>query len=169
MVSAFTSACGTNTPVVEGTRTATTNVIKVSPTPSLPPTKHLASGKVLLIDEWPQNSFPMDTAQITAIDLEKNTLNIQVVFQGGCQEHIFTLHAETAFLQSNPPQGLLYLSHDSEGDSCTENMERLLSFDLAPLNQERNDPSERPLLLRIYEPTGGAFAKEPHMPLVEWP
>jgi hypothetical protein len=44
-----------------------------------------------------------------------------------------------------------------------------LSFDLTPLDKERNDPNEHPLLLRIYEPVGGSFAAEPFKPLIEWP
>ena len=127
------------------------------------------TGQVLLVDEWPTDGFPTETAKITTVMLEENTVKIQVVYQGTCQEHTFALHAETAFLQSIPPQGLLYLSHDAHGDTCTENVEKLLSFDLTPLNQERNDPSERPLILRIHEPVGGSFATEPYMPLIEWP
>lgn len=139
----------------------------------LPPTKLSTSvsgiSPVLLVIERPPDGFPTDAVKITAVTLEENILKIQVVYQGGCQEHTFELHAEPAFLQSNPPQGILFLSHDSHADTCTENVEKLLSFDLTPLDEERNDPSERPLLLRVHEPVGGAFASEPFMPLIEWP
>jgi len=127
------------------------------------------TGQVLLINEWPTNSFPTDPAKITSVTLEDNILKINVTYQGDCQEHIFDVYAETAFLQSNPGQGLLYLSHDAHDDACTENVETLLSFDLTPLDKERNDPRERPLLLRIYEPIGGSFANDLFMPLIEWP
>ena len=133
------------------------------------PTSVSGTGQVLLIDEWPKDGFPTDAAKITTITLEKNILKINVTYQGGCQEHTFEVHAETAFLQSYESQGLLYLSHDAYGDTCTETVEKLLSFNLVPLNVERNDPRERPLLLRIYEPVGGSFATEPFMPLIEWP
>ena len=146
----------------------------VSQTPeSLTPTKLSTSGsgpsQVLLIDEAHKDGFPMDAAKITSVTLEKDILKINVTYRGDCQEHTFELHAETAFLQSYESQGLLYLSHDAHGDTCTENVEKLLSFDLTPLNKERDDPSEHPLLLRVYEPVGGSFAKEPYMPLIEWP
>ena len=127
------------------------------------------TGQVLLINGWPTNSFPTDPAKITSVTLEDNILKINVTYQGDCQEHTFELYAETAFLQSNPGQGLLYLSHDAHDDACTENVETLLSFDLTPLDKERNDPRERPLLLRIYEPIGGSFANDLFMPLIEWP
>ncbi|HLO33785.1 MAG TPA: NigD-like C-terminal domain-containing protein [Anaerolineales bacterium] len=154
--------------------TATFLPIATSITPNTTEVPELSTSvsgtsQVLLIDESHKDGFPTDAAKITAITLEKNILKINVTYQGGCQEHIFELHAETAFLQSNPPQGVFYLSHDAQGDTCAENVEKLLSFDLTPLNQERNDPSERPLLLRIYEPAGGSLAREPYMPLIEWP
>ena len=178
IVEALISSCISTTPVVSQTSVIVTPETKVatatltpSPEFSCPPTLPTSvSGtrQVLLIDEAPYNCFPTDAAKITAVALERNILMINVTYQGGCQEHSFGLHAATAFLQSNPPQGLLYLSHDAHGDTCTENVEKLLSFDLAPLNKERNDPRERPLLLRIHEPTGGSFANEPFMPLIEW-
>lgn len=124
---------------------------------------------VVLYDEWPSNGFPNDAATITATSLEKNILTIKVNYQGGCQEHQFKLYAGTFFQQSLPPKGLLHLSHDSQGDTCGETVEQSLMFDLTPLNKERNHPTEHPLLLTIYEPTGGAFAGEPFRPFIEWP
>jgi hypothetical protein len=125
--------------------------------------------QVALYDEWPGAGFPDDASKIISVTLENNTLTIKVVYQGGCREHGFTLYAEAAFLLSQPPQGELYLSHDAHGDPCAKRMEKTLAFDLTPLNKERNDPGERPLLLRIFEPMGGSFADDPVTPLIEWP
>ncbi len=129
----------------------------------------IKTSQVVLYDEWPRNGFPNDAAKITAATLENNMLTLQVSYQGSCQEHTFELHAWTAFLASQPPQAVLHLSHDAHGDTCMKQVEKSLMFDLTPLNKERNDPSERPLLLRLFQPTGGAFATEPFMPLIEWP
>lgn len=167
IASALISSCSSNTPAVGPTKVATPSFESLTPTK--PPTTVNGIRQVLLIDESHKDVFPTDTAKIVTIILDKDILKIQVVYQGGCQEHIFELYAETAFLQSYESQGVLYLSHDAHGDTCTENKEKLLSFDLTPLNMERNDPSERPLLLRIYAPAGGSLAKEPYMPLIEWP
>lgn len=68
---------------------------------------------------------------------------------------MFELYAWTAFLESMPPQDVLYLSHDAQGDTCTKELDKLLLFNLVPLNQERDEPGGHPLLLRIYEPAGG--------------
>lgn len=177
------ASCSNQRPIIktEQMETATPFTLPSTWTPNPPSpaeptlilTSTLVNGKsqVLLIDKsgWPQGGFPTDPAKITAITLEKNVLKISVAYQGGCQEHIFELHAETAFLQSYLSQGLLYLSHDAHGETCTEQVEKLLSFDLTPLDTERNDPSERPLLLRIHEPVGGSFAPQPYLPLIEWP
>jgi hypothetical protein len=154
------------TPIQAPTAAETRRYV-LSPQPNVPTVA--GSSPVLLYDEWPPEGFPNDGAHIVDVRLEKDILKIRVAYQGGCKEHIFELYAATAFLQSMPPQGLLHLSHDAHGDTCTGTIEKLLPFDLTPLNTERNDPSEHPLLLRIYEPIGGSFAKEPHMPLIEWP
>jgi hypothetical protein len=176
-----TSACRNQMPIITTEQIETATPFALPPTwtpnqsspaePTLILTPALGSGtrQVLLFTDWPQDRFPTDAAKITAITLEKNILKIQVVHQGGCQEHIFELHAWTGFLESNPQQGELYLSHDSHGDTCTENVEKLLSFDLTPLDRSRAGRHANPLLLRIYEPAGGSFANDPFMPLIEWP
>ena len=146
---------------------AETRQFVLSPQPNVP--TMAGASQVLLYDEEPLERFPNDAAHILGVTLEKDILKIQVTYQGDCQEHRFELYAWTAFLQSDPPQGVLYLSHDAQGDTCTENVEKLLSFHLAPLNIERTDPSDYPLLLRIFEPVGESFTMEPYMPLIEWP
>jgi hypothetical protein len=179
IVGALLSSCSSNMPVVSPTgeiiapaTKAATSTFTLAPT-SQSPTKLATSARgtsqVLLFDDWPQDGLPTDVAKITAITLEKNTLKIHVVYPGTCQEHSFALHAWTGFLESNPPQGELYLSHNSHDDTCTENVDKLLSFDLTLLDQSRAGRHANPLLLRVYAPTGGSFAKEPFMPLIEWP
>ena len=138
-------------------------------TPTATSTSAMGTRPVLLYDDWPSGGFPMDAAHITVVTLEKNILKLQITYQGGCREHTFELNAATAFLLSNPPQGLLHLSHDAHGDTCAEQIEKGLSFDLAPLNESRAGRKANPLILRVYEPVGGSFAKEPYMPLIEWP
>ena len=129
----------------------------------------IENSTVTLYDEWPSEGYPSDAAQINMVYLEGNSLNIEVTYQGGCQQHTFELYAWSAFLQSLPPQGTLYLSHDAHQEECTDEIVRQLTFDLAPLDKERDNALEHPLLLRIYEPVGGAFATDPMIPLVEWP
>ena len=179
IVGALLSFCTSNTPVVSQTGVMITPETRVatatltpSPEFSCPmtlPTSVSGASQVLLIDEAPQDCFPTDAAKITAVALERNILKINVNYQGGCHEHTFGLHAQTAFLESNPPQWSLYLSHDAHRDTCTENVEKLLSFDLTPMDKDRTERHAHPLLLRIIGPTGGSFADGPYMPLIEWP
>ena len=179
IVGVFPSACTSTTPVVSQTGVISTPGTKV-PVPALTPSPEVScpatfpmsvngTSQVLLIDEAPQNCFPTDAAKITAVALEGNLLKINVTYQGGCQEHTFGLHGETAFLLSNPPQWSLYLSHNAHGDSCTENVGKRLSFDLTPMDKDRTERRAHPLLLRIIEPAGGSFGNEPYIPLIEWP
>jgi hypothetical protein len=171
IVSALLSACTSSTPVVSQTR-VTPATLTPSPEFSCPitlPTSVSGVSQVLLIDEAPQDCFPTDAAKITVVVLERDLLKINVMYQGRCQKHTFGLHGETVFLLSNPPQWSLYLSHDAHGDTCTETVQKLLSFDLTPMDRDRTERQAHPLLLRIIEPAGGSFADEPFMPLIEWP
>lgn len=124
---------------------------------------------VLLYDEWPNEGYPNDAAQINQVSLEKNLLTLEIDYQGGCEEHTFKLYAWSAFLQSLPPLAMLYLSHNAQNDECTEAITQQLTFDLTPLDEERNNASDHPLVLRIYGPIGGSFASDPVIPLIEWP
>ena len=165
------SSCTSNTPVISETEvtTATLTPSPEFPCPPIYPTSINGTSQVLLIDEAALSCFPTDAARITTVALEGNILKIHVTYQGGCQEHTFGLHGETAFLLSNPPQWSLYLSHDAQGDTCAENVEKLLSFDLTPMDKDRTERQAHPLLLRVLEPIDGAFANEPYMPLIQWP
>jgi hypothetical protein len=175
------SACSNQMPIITTEQMETATPFALPPTrapyptspaePTLILTSTLGSrtSQVLLFTDWPHDGFPNDAAKITAVSLEKNVLKIQTAYQGGCQEHIFELYAWTGFLMSSPPQGELHLSHDAHGDICTETIEKLLSFDLTPLDKSRTDRHANPLILRITEPAGGSFANEPFMPLIEWP
>ena len=171
IVGAFLSSCASRPPVVSPTRVATVTLTPSpeSSCPTMLSTSVSGVRQVLLIDEAPQDCFATDTAKITAVVLDRNILKIHANYPGGCQEHTFGLHAETAFLLSDPPQWSLYLSHDAHGDTCTENIEKVLSFDLTPMDKDRTERHAHPLLLRILEPAGGSFAHEPYMPLIEWP
>ncbi len=150
---------------------------KIRPTPistlPKPPIEIATSAihQVILYDDEPKNSFPNDAAKINAVYLpiRDNILTMDVAYQGNCQEHTFELYAWTGFLESNPQQGILFLSHNAHGDTCTEDVEQELSFDLTPLDKSRTGRHANPLLLRIIEPAGGSFAMEPFMPLIEWP
>jgi hypothetical protein len=63
---------------------------------------------------------------------------------------------------------VMFLSPDAHGDPCTDAVEQELSFDLTPLDKERNVSSEHPLSPCIYEPTGMSFATEPILPFIQW-
>jgi hypothetical protein len=168
---ALLSSCASSTLVASPAKVA---MVTLTPSPkfSCPikfPTPVSGVSQVVLIDEAPQSCFPTDPAKIRAVTLDRNVLKINVTYSGGCQEHTFGLHGETPFLLSNPPQWSLYLSHDAHGDTCVKNVEQLLSYDLTPMDKDRTERQAHPLLLRVMEPAGGAFANEPYMPLIEWP
>src|SRR5262245_42947544 len=110
----LSSPTPTSTPPV-ATRQPTVTPTLSPPTPTSVPmmATHPTTEErpVLMYDEWPSDGFPSDPAQVTVTDLENNILTIKVIYYGGCRHaHTFELYAWTAFLSSDPPQGMLNLS-----------------------------------------------------------
>jgi hypothetical protein len=76
-----------------------------------------------------------DPAVIEGARVEGDRLHLEVAHGGGCAEHDFGLHFEPVFLESEPVQSVLRLSHDAHGDPCRAWIGRALVFDLTPLKE----------------------------------
>ena len=55
-----------------------------------------------------------------------------VRYGGGCARHDFRLTWDGSLDKSDPPQALLKLSHDGNGDPCKALISERLTFDLSP-------------------------------------
>lgn len=104
-----------------------------------------------------------DTASIKEVSIVNDSLKLTVVYGGGCEKHDFVLYGCKQFMESNPLQDALYLSHDAHGDLCKKLITETLSFDLIPLKDfgKQTYPNLHQIILQIREPK----ATEPFKPL----
>ena len=86
----------------------------------------------IVLDDY--KSALKDPFTINRVTLNGDLLKIKVSYSGGCKEHIFTL-ISSGFMESNPVQVNLVLSHNANNDSCEAWLTEDLSFDLSPLKQ----------------------------------
>ena len=93
-------------------------------------------GKVILANGTNPDNLIMDSYTINKAEFNADTLNIKVSYNGGCKEHEFCLVAWNYFLESQPVQAYLFLSHNSNSDFCEARISSELSIDMTPLKQE---------------------------------
>lgn len=82
-------------------------------------------------EDWPGDPFAPGESTLRA-----DTLSLSVSFTGGCRDHRFELVAWSGWLESDPVQANLLLSHDGEDDPCEAEISRDLRFDLTPLRED---------------------------------
>ena len=86
------------------------------------------------ITNSPPTAFPRDGYEMDSIEIDGDVVNLYVHYSGGCDVHDFELiMTPAAFLESNPVQANLYLSHESHDDPCRAWLGGVLSFDLRPV------------------------------------
>ncbi len=72
-----------------------------------------------------------DFTAIQAAGLKGDRLILDVMYGGGCRTHTFQLNWDGKLLKSNPPQIVLNLSHNANGDTCKALISQRLQFDLS--------------------------------------
>jgi len=78
-----------------------------------------------------QGDEPADPIFIEdAVVEEEGQLILDLRYSGGCGPHQIGLCWEGSFLESNPVQAQLRLSHDSRGDACEAEVQEQRRFDL---------------------------------------
>ena len=81
-------------------------------------------------------SMASDSVVIQQAVVQGDLLRLTIVYQGRCQWHEFTMYTMEGFFSTDPPQVDMFLSHDSHGDHCTDQVSRVLAFDLTLLRSE---------------------------------
>lgn len=79
-------------------------------------------------DGAPQDPFDFVT---TVIALDKLIVNLG--YGGGCETHEFGLCWDGSFAESSPVQIQVFISHESNDDTCEAYINDQLAFDLTPL------------------------------------
>ncbi len=90
----------------------------------------------------PVRERPPIGADITAVGaagLRGDKLLLSVRYGGGCARHDFQLEWDGAMLESMPPQVVLRLTHNANGDNCRALLSERLEFDLSVLFPQPQD------------------------------
>lgn len=84
--------------------------------------------------------------------IENDTLMLTISYSGGCALHDFTLVTNGNFMESDPVQLVVALTHDDNGDTCEAYPTERYSFDLEPLKtryQEAYGTDEGSIILHL--------------------
>ncbi len=81
---------------------------------------------------WPQDPFSTLDASVSP---GGDVLRVQVRYGGGCTSHEFQLVAWEGWVEAEPVQVRVFLSHDSFGDPCRALITEDRRFDLGPLKR----------------------------------
>lgn len=84
--------------------------------------------------------FGLKSASVTG-----DILTLSIDYSGGCMDHMVSVNASDAFLESYPPQVDCTIQHDDPGDPCDAIVTQSEGFDLTPLAE---------LYMEMYQSTG---------------
>jgi len=103
--------------------------------------------------------FSLDPLGLLDARVDGGVLEVDVSFSGGCGIHDVDAVAHTGWMESNPVQVGVALTHEDHDDACDAIVEQTLRFDLEPLKDAYTDvygvgPST--LLLNVGPGSGGA-------------
>ena len=79
------------------------------------------------------------TTHINEIRIEGDLLQLTVSYSGGCEEHVFELIGTKNFMESEPVQVNIRLSHNANNDPCDALITEELIFNLSPLKEAWQD------------------------------
>jgi hypothetical protein len=96
-----------------------------------------------------------DPSSIINAEIQKDILTLVVRYGGGCKDHEFELYWDGLFMESEPVQVRLELSHNSNGDLCRALLTDELSFSLSKIKtrfKENYGGSMGLVVINILEP-----------------
>ncbi len=97
----------------------------------------------------------LDAAAILRADIRRDVLELTTHYGGGCKEHEFELYWDGLFMESNPVQVKLQLSHNSNNDICRALITENIYFDISLLKSSYSagyHTSQGEIIVHIYEP-----------------
>lgn len=77
---------------------------------------------------------------VDGVKIEGNNLIFNIHYQGACKPHTFRLVCDSAILKSKPVKTNLYLVHENNGDTCTDEIKKELIFDISRLKNLHHNP-----------------------------
>ena len=88
---------------------------------------------IIIDDNYYQNA-PRDPFIFDSVKLKEDLFIFKVSYSGGCEEHEFVL-ISTSFMESNPVQVNIVLSHEDNDDPCEAWITEEMVFNLLPLKK----------------------------------
>lgn len=92
----------------------------------------LVSGTVQVVDYDP-SELEGDAFELLRARIEEGTLMIDVAYGGGCAEHDFGGYSPSANTLVYPPQLIVHIVHDGNGDRCRAYLNDTISLDVSAL------------------------------------
>ena len=94
-----------------------------------------AQPSIQLMAEIP-DAAASDAFRLLEANVSGDLLELEVEYGGGCREHLFEIIADpNAFLESDPVQANIYMTHESNNDLCRALVRKKLTFSLQPLKE----------------------------------
>ena len=90
----------------------------------------------IIIDNTGFTLASRDQYDIQNVSLNMDLIRFTVGYSGGCKNHTFKLYAKEEFMESDPVQIDIVLSHDDNDDVCEAYIVETLIFDLTDLKQK---------------------------------
>jgi len=120
----------------------------------------MASGThpVIVAFETDPLTWPRDPYQIMEASVHGHTLQVRLAYGGGCRAHDLQAVAWGGWMESDPVQVKLFLSHEDFDDPCDAWITREVSVDLVPLRSAYREsygsagPGETTLVLLLEDP-----------------
>ncbi len=99
------------------------------------------------------DAYELETDGAHAPVIENDTLSLTVSYGGGCEAHDFTLVTDGSFMESDPVQLAVTLTHNANDDPCEAYLTDRYVFDLAPIKtryQEAYGTDEGSVILHLW-------------------
>jgi hypothetical protein len=118
--------------------------------------------KITIVENIDKIDIKKDRLVIEAAGVKNDVLTLTVSYGGGCREHNFALFGNNTFMESEPVQSRIQLSHDGHNDPCDAWISAEIKYNLKPLRAvyEEQYGEHGRIILRIYAPG----AEEPFEP-----
>jgi hypothetical protein len=82
--------------------------------------------------ELPEQTWEKVNRNVTAAEVDGDSLRISISYGGGCGKHRFNLVPSGPPMKSLPPKYPLTILHESTGDPCRAMIFKDFAFDLSP-------------------------------------
>ena len=89
-----------------------------------------------------------DTYEIKSVNIQGNTLFMEITYVGGCGIHQFELIGQSMIIKTLPPKRSITLVHKNEDDSCRSIVTRILEIDIKDLAFNQTPNAEIILMLK---------------------